>query len=384
MRIVQYFSRLRAHDGGTPRAVMDLVSVLARHGHEVVLLTAGGDAVPQELLEPRPRQPLIVLLPSAFRRRAKLTGKLDATDSAQVRRWLSWSEAIHLHVPWDPVGVRIGREVIGQGRRYIVTAHGMLDDTTMSIRPLKKRLFLAWSARRFLESAQAVHCNSAVEAEQSSRWFPRGHTAVLPLICDLSPFQQLPATREHAAFNDADPRILFLGRIHPIKGLERLVDAAAVLRERYPRLRIVLAGSGDAEYERAIASRITETNLGGIVVPIGHVGGDDKLRLLHAADVVVLPSHHENFGLALVEGLASGTPVVASRGVNIWRELEGSGGAVVVEGTPTSIATAIDTIVADRARRDEMGDRGRRWVFDWLDPERLVREYVGLYETLCR
>ncbi|MCA9286673.1 MAG: glycosyltransferase, partial [Phycisphaerales bacterium] len=385
MRILQYFSRLRARDGGTPRAVLDLSHVLARRGHEVVLLTAGGDAVPADRLQPESGLPTVVLLPSAFGAWARVSGRLDRTDAEKVREWIAWADAVHLHVPWDQVGVRIGRTARACGRRYLLTAHGMLDDETMgdrSLKNLKKRLFLMVSARRFLEEAEAVQCTSSVEAEQSIRWFPRGRTVVLPLLCDLSPYERQPEERGHRAFEGADPKVLFLGRLHPIKGLERLIDAAPILRQRHPRVRVVLAGTGEPGYERSLRERIAATGAADLVVPIGHVAGADKLALLRAADAVVLPSRHENFGLSLIEALASGTPVVATRGVNIWRELEASGGAVIAPGTAEGIAEAIARVVSAPASREEMGKHGRAWAFAELDAARVAARYESLYEEL--
>ena len=120
--------------------------------------------------------------------------------------------------------------------------------------------------------------------------------------------------------------------------------------------------------------------LGGSVEFLGFVSGREKVSLYQAADLFVLPTHQENWGFVLLESLACSTPVVTTRGVDIWPELEASGGAVIVEPTAGAVAGAVTELLGDRKRRRVMERRGRRWVLENLDVARVVGQYEQLYQ----
>jgi glycosyltransferase involved in cell wall biosynthesis len=127
---------------------------------------------------------------------------------------------------------------------------------------------------------------------------------------------------------------------------------------------------------RALADSL---NLGDACRFLGMVTGAAKQSLYQAADVFALPTSQENFGLVYTESLACGTPIVATRGTDIWRDLERSGGAVIADPSPEAFADAIAELAADRKRRAEMGRRGRAFVFAWLNPDKVAAEFEALY-----
>jgi glycosyltransferase involved in cell wall biosynthesis len=112
---------------------------------------------------------------------------------------------------------------------------------------------------------------------------------------------------------------------------------------------------------------------------LGFVGGTKKISLYEAADVFVLPTSQENWGLVLTESLACRTPVITTRGVDIWRELQDSGGAVIVDFDPDALAAAIRGLLDDPEARQAMGSRARSWVLETLNPDRVIEQYYALY-----
>jgi glycosyltransferase involved in cell wall biosynthesis len=234
-----------------------------------------------------------------------------------------------------------------------------------------------------------VHCTAEAEARQSSRWFPRGDPRVLPLVFDIGQFEQLPGpklAREKLASalpDDGVPVVLFLSRLHPKKRLETLIGSAAQLRDEGVACRFIVAGTGDADYEQALRRLVADRNLAGQFEFVGFVSGREKLSLFEASDLFVLPTHQENWGFVLVEALACGVPVVTTRGVDIWSELESSGGAVIIDAEPAPLAATIRGLLEDRDRRREMGSRGRAWVLESLHPDRVISGYVDLYDSIA-
>lgn len=361
-----------------PRSVIDLAAALARSGHEVRLLTGGGDLVPQEWSAPRDGRPTLVPL-RAWRGTRRLRGIGSSSDRAAILEAVEWCEVAHLHAIWDPLAVDLGRALRRRGRPYLVTAHGMLDDWTMAHRGWKKRLFLAFGGRAHLERAAALVTNSLEEARQALRWSPRARCRSVPLLVDLEAFDALPPkrARQGGAF-----RLLFLGRLDPIKRIDVLLRATAALIERGVDCTLDIAGDGELRGE--LEHLASSTSLAPRVRFHGAVAGAAKLELLRDSDLLVLPSSHENWGIVLMEAMAAGTPVVTTSAVHIARDLEADAVAVVVPpGDEPALRAALVALIEEANAAPESliarGARGREWVRRVLAPDRVVALHVAQY-----
>ncbi len=383
MKIVQYMAGFRLGEGGVVRGVLDLCGALAARGHEVTLLTLDDRDVPEPWRAGGPGLPRVESLAGPV---GPLPG-LTRAGTALAEGCIKGAGVLHLHVPWDPVCIRLARLARRLGVPYVVALHGMLDDYPMAGKRLKKRVYLAAGGRRMLEGAGAVHCTARSEQDQSHKWYPRGRPAVVPLIFDLSPFLELPGpdlAREAfpAAFS-GEPTVLFLGRLHPIKRIDLLIETVARLRDDGRPCRLLVAGRGEPPYEQSLRALAESHQLAGRVDFLGFVSGAEKASLYEAAEVFALPSHHENWGFVLVEALACGTPVVTTRAVNIWPDLEAGGGAAIVAPTAPALAEAIGKLLGDEPRRLEMGRSGRAWAMETFDPNRVIAQYEQWYEDIA-
>lgn len=141
----------------------------------------------------------------------------------------------------------------------------------------------------------------------------------------------------------------------------------------------MIAGTGDASYERRLRALVDELGLADRVAFLGMVTGLAKVSLYQASDLVVLPTSQENFGFVVFEALASGKPLITTPGVDTWPEVEASGGGLIVAQDPAKIADAIASLLADPGRRAAMGDSGRAWALRELDPARVVQRFVDMY-----
>ena len=384
MKIVQYMSRIQLEEGGVVRAVLDLCGALAHRGHELTLLTGDCSDVPQTWLSggdglPRAHTPQM---------RSGLLPRLTQQATVDARRIIQEADVLHLHVPWDPICVQLGRIARQAGVPYVVGIHGMLDDWSMQQKALKKRLYLAVKGRRFLEQAAAVHCTAQAERDQSKKWYPKGRPVVLPLIFDLEEYVDLPGpqlAREAFAsvIPSADqPVLLFLSRLHPKKQVELLIEAAGELRRRSVAFKLLIAGTGEEPYEARLRELVKERALTEQVAFVGFVTGKEKVSLYQAAHLFVLPTHQENWGFVLIESLACGTPLITTQGVDIWPELQSTGGAVIADASPVAIADAVAELLADDQRRQAMGVKGRDWVLENLTVERVMDRYEKLYREM--
>ncbi|MHC5005377.1 MAG: glycosyltransferase [Planctomycetota bacterium] len=375
---MHYISEIRLEHGGTVRMVLDLCGELARRGHEVTLLVWNHRDVPDGWAEatsarvevmPRPRGPL-----------QRLTAPARTIAAAA----LAGTDVLHMHVVWDPVCRRLTSMARAAGVPAVLTAHGMLDEWSMRHHARRKRLYLAAGGRRFLDRLAVVHCASEEEAAETSRWVPHGRCAVVPLPVDTRPYRDLPGPepirRQLGDRLGPPPLILFLGRLHRIKGLDLLVRALPIVRARGVPARLVLAGNDEQGIGGRLAALAEQLGVGSELLLAGFVDGEAKRSLFQAADVFVLPSHHESWGYAAIEAMMCGTPVVTTRGVKGWAALRDSGGVEVVERTPEGLAAAI-TGILERPDRESMGGAARAWAVGSLDLAAVVGRYEAMYEA---
>lgn len=251
-----------------------------------------------------------------------------------------------VHGLWQYPGLAARHAARALALPYFVVPHGMLDPwfkRRYPLKHLKKWLYWPWGEYRVLRDARAVLFASEEEARAAagSFWLYRARSAVVGLGLALDESAQASTPD---AFLQAFPAlrgrrlVLFLGRLHSKKGCDLLLRAFAEATAGNEHVRLVMAGpdaAGAASELRAAASRL---GIGQQVVWTGMLQGTLKWSALNAAEVFVLPSHQENFGIAVVEALATGTPVIVSERVNIWREIvaDGAGWA----GPDTAQATA--------------------------------------------
>ncbi len=380
MNIVHYIRAVRLEDGGVVRAVLDLCEALARRGHEVTLLTFDLADIPQKWNQGNAQYPRAMKLQKGI-----LPWSAVSTRERDIASIVSSANALHLHVIWDLVGLQLAHQAKRAATPYFVTLHGMLDDWSLAQKHTKKVLHLRLAGRRFLENAAAVHVTADGEKAQSEKWFPRGNSHVIPCLFDLGPYNTLPGPAPARAafasdFPEADvPIILFLSRLHQKKGLELLICAADILRGDGLQFRILIAGSGEDAYEEHLKTMVSSHGLSEHIRFLGFVSGIVKVSLYEAADLFVLPTSQENWGFVLMESLLCGTPVMTTRGVDIWSELESSQAALIVEQDAEQIAAAIGAFFRDTTKRESMNRCAKTWALATLSPETISARYEDMY-----
>lgn len=393
MRIVHYLEYLNLECGGPVRATLDLCKALAEQGHRVVYFTRDdvdappewrgtlADDVAQSNGQGRGK-PVVIRLPGD----PKAGGLLKGEQKTLAQQIVKGADAVHLHGIWKLDNIQIARMARQQGTPYIVSLRGMLDDWSMAQAAAKKRVFHMLLGKRHLENAAAVHCTAEGERLQSHKWFPNGRAAVLPNLLDLNPYRNAPGAEQARAkfgmLSNGRPNVLFLSRVHYKKGVEVLIRAAALLRDRKVECNTIIAGTGDVSYISQMTDMASEHDLDDRILFTGHVGGTLKVSLYQAATVFALPTSQENFGFVFPEALASGTPVVTTKGVDIWPELEASGASLIVERTPEAFADAIEKIITNPELRAQMSSLARPFVFEAYDEKKLIAAYEGLYKGL--
>lgn len=379
MKIVHYLPRVSIAEGGVTRAVLDMTSALAETGEDVVLLTYSDEDVPAEWAQSSAAPRVEVLEAPAGK-----AGLFTKSQMGAIAPLLAGAGVVHLHAPWTLSNRQFAGACRASGTPYVLSIHGMLDDWSMSQRRWKKKLYLALGGRAMLESAAAVHCTAAFEQEQAQKWFPKGRGVTIPLVFDVEPFAgEIDTSKAPGPQRGERPRLLFLSRIHEKKGLDRLLEAAALLEKKGQSVDVLIAGTGEEAYEREMAQLAERVGLRDRAHFLGLVTGDAKAALYASADLFVLPTSQENFGFVCPEALACGAPVVTTKGVDIWPELQESGGAEIAENTAEGVAAVVGELLRHPERLEEMGRRGREWVHARFSGDRVAKEYRALYREIA-
>jgi glycosyltransferase involved in cell wall biosynthesis len=241
-------------------------------------------------------------------------------------------DAVIVHGLWQYSGLGVWRALRNGDPPYFVFPHGMLDpwfNRTYPLKHLKKLLYWPWAERRILRDAAAVLFTSEEERRLARDSFPgyRCREAVVNYGTAV-PEVDLDVAREQ--FLQSFPQLrgqrllLFLSRLHEKKGCDLLVRAFAAMRGSAPdNLHLVMAGpAANESYLAELQQLARSVRAEAAVTFTGMLSGNLKWGAFAAADAFVLPSHQENFGIAVAEALACGVPVLISNKVNIWREID--------------------------------------------------------------
>jgi len=313
--------------GGPSNSVYWLAKALVRAGYQVTVVTTNCD-IPTHLCD-----------------------RWMDTDAGRIRyvstcfhhlplrmiwtalRQVAHADVVHLtsifHAPSLPIAVWS----FLKKKKVLWSVRGELAPNALIFNQFFKKIYL--SLVRRLSSAVVFHSTSPVETEQVRAIF--GQRA---LVAEVPNFMELPARRNH----QPDGRfLLYIGRIHPIKALDRLLDALAMGGSAAREVRLKIAGRGDAAYTDFLKKKAAALGLAARIEWLGEVTGDAKQQLLADAHCSLLVSHSENFGMTAIESLAQGTPVIASHGTP-WQVLEEKRAGCWTANDPQSLAEAIDKL----------------------------------------
>lgn len=322
--IVKYLhviASLNPEGGGPAEGVRQLCAAASALGHHVEIVTLDPPDAPWAKALPFPVHQLGPGHLGKYGYNTRLTGWLGRNASR--------FEAVIVNGLWQYPGFAVWRALRGSSIPYFVFTHGMLDPWfkhRYPLKHLKKCLYWPWAEYRVLRDARAVLFTCEEERRQARKSF--GLYRVNESVVSYgSPGPTGDKGTQRSAFLSRFPELvdkrvlLFLGRIHPKKGCDLLIDAFAEVAHRDRSLHLVMAGPDSGGWRPELMRSLEKAGLAARVTWTGMLEGNLKWGAFHAAEAFVLPSHQENFGISVAEALACGVPVLISDKVNIWREI---------------------------------------------------------------
>ena len=380
LRILHVIPSMAISDGGPSRALELMERSLSEAGVSVTTLTTdhdliiSGNSSHASFAEPR-KASTRILVPvwSSWYKVAPglvtyLVRNIKSFDVLHIHALFSFPSTV---AAWMARTYRIP---------YVIRPLGTLSEYGIqNRRRLVKKLSLPWIEGPNLRAAAAVHFTSIVEMEQAHSLGLAFRGVVIPLgveIDDLRPSKDL-----YAGYPGIKNRrvILFLSRLDPKKNIEALIDAFASRDELRRTSVLLVAGSGDPTYVSSLKARARLARLDDCIIWLGHLTGAHKSAAFAMADVFVLPSFSENFGIAAVEAMLAGLPCVLSPNVAVAREAAMAGAAMLAEPEPSAIAQAIVELLRQRGKKGPMGALARAHALASYSTAVAARRLIDLY-----
>ena len=297
------------------------------------------------------------------------------------REWLALLErlrpaVVHVNCCWVPGPALAQRWAQEAGYKVVLTPHGMLEPWILRRHYWTRKLpALLLYQRRAVERADRLHATAASERDHLLALGWNGQVRTVANGIDVRNVQMKTCW-------EWQREMLFLSRVHVKKGINFLLEAVAQLRAQLEGWTVRIAGEGEASYVAELRARAEQLGIGGMVRFEGGVYGERKWELMRRADVFVLPTHSENFGIVVAEALACGTPVVTTVGAP-WEELRSERcGWQTGIGTEPLVEALRAFLACSPGQLQEMGERGRRLVEERYSVEGVAAQLLRVYEEL--
>ncbi len=278
---------------------------------------------------------------------------------------------VHDNGLWQPMHHDVAAAARTLDLPLVVSPHGALESGALSRKTVRKRVALALYQRRDLRAASCLHATSSAEAEAMRRL---GFAQPIALVANGVHVPPRPLR------TGPGRTALFLSRLSPAKGLPDLVGAWT--RIEAPGWTVVIAGPDEEGHRGAVEAEIRERGLQGVFRFAGAVHGESKWDLYRSADLFVLPTHGESFGIVVAEALACGLPVITTKAAP-WSALVSERCGWWIEDTADALASALrEALALPDAARIEMGERGRAYAERHLRWDRAGADMRAVYDWL--
>jgi glycosyltransferase involved in cell wall biosynthesis len=387
MKILQIVPSISLIYGGPSQMVLGLAPALVKEGVEVTILTtdSNGDTgqIPLDVPLNRPIKQdgyEIIYFRCAPFRRYKF--------SLDLLKWLKRHgkefDIAHIHALFSPISSAAAIVCRQQRLPYILRPLGTLDPAK---KKQLKQIYTAIIERQNLAGAAAIHFTSEQEAKISERFGVFTPDLIIPLGVKqegVTKKEKRNITREQFNIADDIPLVLFMSRIDPKKGLDLLIPALEKLLGIGYKFHFILAGTNpqDPDYEQKIKSQIQNSPLRSHTTITGFVTGELKASLLQAADLFVLPSYYENFGIAVAEAMLAGIPVVISDQVHIYQQILDSQSGWVSTTDVEALVNLVKAALDNPAERQRRGLNAHKYAdvnFSW---DAIAKQTIQAYEKI--
>lgn len=302
--------------------------------------------------------------------------RLSSDLARTVRTEAFTADVVHTHGLWLMPNVNAGYAAAAARRPLVVTPRGMLGPEALAFSARKKHLFWRLLQGPAYAHAAVWHATSAAEAQDIRTFGVRAPIAIIPNGIDIPNSSTTLLSREGNLH-----RILYLGRLHPKKGLPDLIAAWDRLADERIDWTVHIVGPDEGGHRAELEKMASQGSVPRVIFE-GPVYGAEKMQVLSEADLFVLPTQNENFGLAVAEALAAAVPAIVSRGAP-WSDLETERcGWWVERGVEPLVSALREATALPDVERRAMGERGRVLMARKFNWDRIAHDMRSVYEWL--
>ncbi|MCD8135663.1 MAG: glycosyltransferase [Parabacteroides gordonii] len=364
MKILHVISSLSANSGGPAVSTLLPVRYLNEQGEDIKILT----------FRPSPRETILSEEPYVFYLPAIGGWREHTGYSIYLKKALeadNSTDIYHIQGLWQYTSYIAASTARKRNKPYVITLRGMLYPQALEKPGIVKKLALSFYQRRQLQEAACVQVTCEEELEYYRKMGFTNPVTIIPNPVEFDPEVIISEANDVKRFG-------YLGRIHPRKHIERLIDCWQRLEEPGE---LLIMGDGESQYVNSLKEKVGKAGLKRVRFT-GLVTGREKNSLLASLSCLVVPSDFENFGRIIPETLVQGTPVIASKGTP-WQELETRRCGWWVDNDPETLTTTIREVsLLDKKALDEMGKNGHRLVLERYTVEAVSDQMLLCYKWL--
>ena len=380
--------------GGPVYSISAIAERLVRKGHEVMVFTTNSN-LDEELNVPtnqpidvdgvqvwyfkheEPIQKWLPFVPYL----SKSVGFLYAPAMrAELDRIVPFVDVVHTQAPFIYPTYAAGKAAIRHKKPLFYHQRGALGPEHLKFRGLKKRLYIRLIERPIMRRATTLIALTEDEVKSYRALGVQTRCRVIPNGVDVADYTA-SVDRSYCSFGISPDElvILFMARLHPTKGADRMLRALLLIQSIVPKAKLIMAGPDEWGMAENLRREVMKAGLGSRVLFPGMVTGKEKLELLSRADLFCLPSDAEGFSTTVLEALASSTAVLLSPACH-FPEVEKAGAGRVVQPEPDKLSKAIADLLENPEKLKDMGKKGRDFVsrhYSWdTITDQLIEAYI--------
>ena len=287
-------------------------------------------------------------------------------------------DIVHVNCCWMPQSAFTQKWAKKLGYKVILSPHGMLEPWIISRHYWTKKVpALLFYQKAAIVNADCIHATAESEKENILKL---GYNNKIEVVANGIDVDSIVMKDNW----ERKKNILFLSRVHVKKGIEFLLEAVAMIKDKIEGYTINIAGEGESEYILSLKNKAKELEISDMVNFCGGVYGEKKWKLFREADVFILPTYSENFGIVVGEALACGTPVITTKGTP-WGELETEHCGWWTEiGTEATKEALLSFLTLSEDELKEMGYNGRKLVENRYSTRKIAQGMYSLYNKIYK
>lgn len=382
MKILHVATSLSPVWGGPTKVVTELSEALIQKGLEVSIFSPVQKEDESKIMRPRGVNPY--LFPQSAL--SKCWPGYSSALARAVRQQVANFDIIHIHEIWHHPHFAAYKAAKFARKYFIVTIHGALEPWCLNHKAFKKIIYSNLIQKRILREAAGIHAITEEEIKNISNFVDNKNIFLVPNGLNLEEFKNLP---DKERFENLYPVvkgkkiILFLGRLHPKKGLDLLAKAFGTILKNKDDIELVIAGPDNIDYSDQIIKILKAENAINNTTFTGMLTGNEKLAALSAADIFVLPSYSEGFSISVLEAMACGLPVVITKQCN-FPEVEKVGAGKVIDADAGCLSKVLIELLDNPGLCKVLGDNGKRLVMRKFTWDKVADKMINAYKEILK